>query len=263
MFRNTLITVAVLVSVALPAAGKAAPEKKTKKVPLKVTVVSVTGVAHCRLAADDKGGWRQIKAGDSLDELTIIRTGLGAKVVLRFSDRGDATVRSATKIGIREFRKRGKHVTTRLGLKYGSMRAKVDSSRGTNDFRVKMAVATLSVRGTGGNFGFFGDFGMGMNSTDGKWNAGNTGGRDKDVGEGEQTNDDLDDSGDMGANDRDTQMGDPNGGTTGNERNNYRDNGGGRGHAFMGGGNTNNLGSTANGGNGHTEGNGNGNGEYP
>ena len=42
-------------------------------------------------------------------------------------------------------------------MKYGAMSARVDASRGANDFRVATPVATLSVRGSIAGWGFFGD----------------------------------------------------------------------------------------------------------
>ena len=236
MFRHGLIVGLALVLFAL--ATVAAAQEAPEKAPLKVTVVSVTGVAHKRAAADPQGKWEQIKVGDALDELTIIRTGLGAEVVLRFSDRGDTTVRSATKLGIGEFYKQADVVTTRLALKYGSLKAKVDSTRGANDFAVSTPVATLGVGASGGSLGSSGDFGTYFNSTSGTWNA-TTDGRSTTVGPGGQTDGNLTNSGNLAAGNRDTQMGDPNGGTTGNEQNNLINNGSGLGLVdFSGGGNT-------------------------
>jgi hypothetical protein len=123
------------------------PAEAAEVARLKVTVESVTGKAQRRNPAED-GKWTALKAGDALDELTVIRTGFGSKVVLVFADRGRVTVDSVTKIGISEFRKKEKKVNTRLGLKYGTLRAKVNSKVGPVDFRVQSPTATLSVRGS-------------------------------------------------------------------------------------------------------------------
>ena len=119
---------------------------------MKVTVKSVTGIAERRDRNVKNGKWEQMKAGDILSEHTIIRTGLGCKTVLQFGEGNDVTIRSGTKIGMSSFSKDGKRVKTfktRLGLKYEEIRAKVDASRGPNDFRVHTPVPTLAA-GRGG-----------------------------------------------------------------------------------------------------------------
>ena len=118
------------------------PETKSK-----VTVVSVAGKADEFLP--DKGRrWAPLRAGAVLDELTIIRTGWGAKVVLQFEDRGELVIRGGTKVGVSQFRRRGREAKARIHLKYGSVRLSVDKGRGPNDFRVVTPVATLAVRGS-------------------------------------------------------------------------------------------------------------------
>ena len=112
---------------------------------LKVTVVSVSGPAQKMTPGAAAPQWEPLKADDKLDEMTIVRTGLNATVVLRFEDRGQFTINSATKIGISEFRKEGSVVKGEVGLKYGSVHASVDSSRGATSFQVSTPVATLSV----------------------------------------------------------------------------------------------------------------------
>jgi len=159
---------------AAPAPAKPAPKAPAAKKAankLEVTVVSVSGIAEQRSAAVEKAKWTTIKAGDVLDEMTIIRTGLGAKVVLKMADSGKVTVKSGSKIGIASFRKTGKLVKTRLGLKYGAIRAQVDSSRGANDFRVRTAVGTLAATGTGGDLAQWGDFSFQAKGTEGAWQA--------------------------------------------------------------------------------------------
>ncbi len=223
MLKHVIIGIFILATISLPVSAE------DKTVALKAAVVSVSGIAQQRSAADPKGKWRPIKAGDVLDELTIIRTGLGSRVVLGFSDRGQTVIRSATKVGIKEFSRRGRHVKTRLGLKYGSMRAKVDSTRGTNDFKVRTPVATLSVRGTSGRLGFSGDFGLHLHGTTGTWNVKNKAGRARNVIAGERTTGKLTKSIKLAAARRGVKMGDPNGGTRGKEAKNLQKFGGGLG----------------------------------
>ena len=156
---------------ATAATATAAPKAPAKNADnkIKVTVVSVSGIAEKRSAVDANAKWSPIKTGDVLDEMTLIRTGLGAKVELKLSDRGSVTVKSGSKIGIASFRRTGKLTKTRLGLKYGAIRAQVDSSRGANDFRVRTAVGTLAATGTGGHLAQWGDFSLQARGTEGAW----------------------------------------------------------------------------------------------
>ncbi len=148
-----------------PAAAAAAGARE------QVVVESVTGVASKRLASDPNAKWERIKVKDALDVLTIIRTGLGAEVVLRFGRRGRVTVGAATKVGIGEYLTKGALMKAQLGLKYGSVGVNVDSRAGENDFTVATPVATLSVRGTAGPIHFGGAFGLNMRGTSGIWNV--------------------------------------------------------------------------------------------
>jgi len=153
--------------------------------PLVVTVKSVTGPAE-RMTAGADEGWVQLKAGDKLGELTLIRTGFGARVELAFADNSTAVVRRATKMGISQFRKQAQVTRTQVGLKYGSVRADIDKARGPSDFRVRTAVATAAAQGTGG-LAKFDETGMGMTSTESNWLVTNaTGGLD--LAAGEHTN---------------------------------------------------------------------------
>ena len=121
-------------------------------------VVSVSGSAQKRLPGEDQK-WQPLEVGELLDLRTIIRTGLGAEVVLMFGDRSKVTIANATKVGIGQFSKRDGLVSIHLGLKYGAIRASVDSSRGPNDFQVKTPVATLSIRGSEKQGSYFVDVG--------------------------------------------------------------------------------------------------------
>lgn len=219
---------------AAPAADKPAkkPEAKApakpKDAPMKVTVVKVVGVASYR-SADPKAKWQRLKAGQVLDELSLVRTGLGARVVLRFADYAQVTVKSATKIGIKEFRKSAKtqRVKTHVGLKYGAMRTHVDSTRAANDFSVSTPVATLSVRGTRGRTAFTGDLGHYTDSTEHRW-YGLTSLGPIGLDEGEGT-DGVNPPSLLARIDTNTQTGDPFGGLTWIEWLNLMFYGGGRG----------------------------------
>lgn len=157
----------------------------------KVTVESVTGPAQKLVAAGGAGPakakWEPLKAGDILAENAVIRTGLRAKVVLRFEDRAVVTLDTATKMGIGEFRKVGRKAKVRLGLKYGRMGTAFETDKGPNDVKVTTPVATLSVRGCGGYMGFTGDWGLWFMSLQDAWGAQNNSGGTRNVNPGEMT----------------------------------------------------------------------------
>jgi len=140
-----------------PAATKPADAEKGAK--LAITVKEVAGRVQKMVTEDGKKTWAPLKAGEAVDEMTVIRTGFRSKVVLQFSDNSVVEVHRATKMGVAEFRKKGKVVKTRLGLKYGSMRTTVERARGPNDFTVATPVATMAVTGSNPSQGFTGDFG--------------------------------------------------------------------------------------------------------
>ena len=226
----TVITAVMVLATAVWADDPPAPtdaDAPAEGQRLAVTVVSVSGAAQYRSAADEDGQWLPLAAGAELSELAIIRTGLDTQVVLHLGDRSEITIRSATKVGIASLRAGPQErVTARVGLKYGSIHAQVDPSQGPNDFQIRTPVATLSVRGTGGNVGF-GHQGMGTSGTDGTYNNDTSNG-DTDVDEGEQSDEDGTPSGDLDEEDRNLPNGDPNG-QGGDEEKNLDQNGGGRG----------------------------------
>ena len=198
---------------AVAAADKLAGKDNAGFTALKAAVKSVSGIVE-RLSGDDKNArWKPLKVGDILSERTLVRTGLGGSAVLKFADRGDVTVKSGTKIGISSFRKSGKLVKTRLGLKYGALRAKVDSSRGANDFRVRTAVATLAATGTSGNMAQWGDFSLQFQGTTGAWKA-NTDRKITTIRRGEWTDRNAAQSLDIVLDKLDPKIGDPHGGLT-------------------------------------------------
>lgn len=201
----------------------------------KVTVISVKGSASYRHLAEKDSKWKKLQAGDKLGELCVIRTGFGAKVELEFADRGRWTVKSSSKFGIREYTKKGNHVKAHLGLKYGYIDGKIDSSRGTNDFRVTTPVATLAATGTGANIGYTGDRGMGAYGTHGSWNMGTAMGS-RNLAMGQRTDGKRTLSSFILM--QQLAAGLSPKGQTGIERMNTDDNSGGRGLMFLGGGKT-------------------------
>jgi hypothetical protein len=153
----------------------------------KVTVESVKGPAQYCDTSGGKTKWVALKRGDKLGELTIIRTGFGAKVVLHFKDDTRVTIHGAAKMGIREFKKSEKVTKTQLGLKYGVIKARVDSTRNPNDFKVKVHNTTLAVTGTGLGIGAFFDLGALFTNIFGSTRTSNQGGSRSMDGKGQQT----------------------------------------------------------------------------
>lgn len=142
-------------------------EAAAKPQPLVATVKEVKGNAQC-LKAGEGEKWRPLKAGDKLDEMSVIITGFRTRVVLAFADNSEVVINRATKMGIAQFRKVGKVTRTRIGLKYGSMRTNISKARGPSDFAVSTAVATLAVGGSGSHIGFS-DFGLMLGAFAGDW----------------------------------------------------------------------------------------------
>jgi len=197
--------------------------------PLTALVVSVEGSAEHTIAnGSDELTWTAIESGDTLEERSLIRTGLGATVVLKFSDRGDVIVRGATKCGIASFRKEEgtEKVKVRMGLKYGYLNAKVDASKGKNDFQVATPVGTLAAKGSQVSVGFT-TLGLGVNGQAGFWSV-NTQQGNSQVGAGQQTDEKGTPDNQLADADRDTKTGDPFG-QTDTESWNLINNGGGRG----------------------------------
>jgi hypothetical protein len=184
----------LLIGLLLTTAALGAPEDKKDAAPagepVQVTVAEVTGQAQWMDAAAEEVSWTTIKKNDVLSELVVIRTGLRSSVILKLEDRSLVTIRSGTKIGIAEARRSGASAKTRLGLKYGSIRAKVDSTAGPSDFQVSTPVATLSVRGSVDDFSYGGDNGAKGESFAGLLKL-QANGRSQTVNPGEQTTDKL------------------------------------------------------------------------
>ncbi|MCE5325336.1 MAG: FecR domain-containing protein [Planctomycetaceae bacterium] len=213
-----------------PAPAAAAPAVAGAPLaPLQVTVVTVTGSAQKLETAKAGAAWQPLKAGDVLGEQTLIRTGLGAQVVLKLADRGTATVSSGTKIGIAEFRKMNTGIKARLGLKYGSINTKVDPSKGRNDLKVATPVATMTITGTDTDTANNADTGYAHQNNTGTSNTTTNNGFSQNTSNGEGTNGQGDTSIDQTVQNTTTNMGDTGGGQTNNELWSQDINGSGRG----------------------------------
>jgi hypothetical protein len=197
---------------------------------IRATVIEVQGVAEkAQLQADhEKPHWEPITQGEKLGSATLIRTGLNSKVVLKFEDRGTTQIGPVTKGGIAELAKTGNHVKTRMGMKYGTMKVKVDSSRGTNDYSVSTPDATAAVTGTSGNIGV--GLSTALDGKTGTWSfSKNRNKQNLPVSAGQSGNSgNMDLASNLQGQNLDPGMGDVNGGLTAGERNNLINNGGGQ-----------------------------------
>lgn len=224
MIIPLLVVIATVLSVTIDAgAAEKDPAGAAGEVPRMVTIESVKGSAEY----SKDGKWLPLKRGQKISELTVIRTGFGANVVLHFRDDTRVTVSRCTKMGIRRCRDRGRTTNTRLDLKYGTLRSKVDSSRAPNDFRVNVHGTVLAVTGTGGNTTFWPDSGMDHHSTEHTWNIRNAKG-EKNLDENLKTDDDLTPSDTITKRDMATGQGDGYG-LTREEKDRLIDHGSGRG----------------------------------
>jgi len=194
-----------------------------------VTVTSVSGPAQKMDTSQPEPTWQPLAAGDTLGEKTLIRTGLRTKLVLRFEDRGEVTLTGPGKMGISQFRPRRRSTTTRLGLKYGTVRASVDRTQGPHDFRVSTPVATLSVRGSKSRFACLPDNNRGLKTQvdEGTWNSDSSQGS-QNAGKGENTDNTGEHNDEINQKQGDTEQGDAFG-QTGDEKDNQNKNGDGRG----------------------------------
>ncbi len=126
---------------------------------LVVTVKEVKGTA-ARQVPDKNQPWVPLRAGDRIEEGTLIRTGFRSGVTLLFADNSVVKIGSGTMMGVGGFRKDGKVTRTRIRLQRGTIRANVHKARGPNDFRVATPVAALAVVGTSGQIRFSSDLGL-------------------------------------------------------------------------------------------------------
>ena len=121
---------------------------------LTATVVSVEGTAQYRDGSVKDSEWQDLEAGMELGERIIILTGFRSEAVLNFPSQGEILVRGSTMIGISAFRQQGDEYLTRVGMRYGSVRASVDHDRPAGEFAVQTAVATAAPRGSFGDISF-------------------------------------------------------------------------------------------------------------
>lgn len=226
-FIGVCVCVVLLTLSFAVAAENAAADGKA----MTAKVISVRGLAKKMQADKENSPWTPVKVNDQLTQYSVIRTGLNSQVVIDFADRGLVTVDSGTKVGISKFisiEGAGARITANVGLKYGSMRLKVDRTHGVSDFSVSTAVATLSVHGTDGQIAFSGDQGLFLRGAEGTF-AVVRGVRSRMVAANQRVDGNLSRSTDLKNQERDTVVGDTSGGLTEDEKVNLADFGTGRG----------------------------------
>lgn len=219
---SCFIAVCVLIvfgSLSPAVAAEAATDDPNDPNEMRAKVVSVRGIAKKMQANQEEPKWTPLKADETLGQYAVVRTGFNSQVVLHFADRGQVTIDSGTKVGISQFaaiQGTAGNIRANLGLKYGSMRLKVDRSRGASDFSVSTAVATLSVRGTDGWMAFFADLGVALRGAEGTW-AVIKGIKSRAVSGNQRTNNALDRSDKIKTLERNGQLSDLTGGSTADE----------------------------------------------
>lgn len=109
-----------------------------------ISVVSVKG----KVAYKDGGVWKSLSKGQTLAEGAKISTGMNSYAVLNI-DGATVKIRPLSMIRVNKNTLKGDSSNTSLGLKYGSVSAKIPKLRKLKTvFKVSTPVATSSVRGT-------------------------------------------------------------------------------------------------------------------
>ena len=144
---------------AQPAAGEA-----------RVTAEAVSGsVEYATPAADGTLTWARLEPKASIPANSFIRTGFRSSVELKFPDGSTVVVNRATKVGIADLKTPAGQGKTKIGLKYGTIRAEVQKGQKEGDFQVATPAATLSVGGSIADIGYAIDTCMGVVVEDGGW----------------------------------------------------------------------------------------------
>lgn len=111
----------------------------------RATVESATGTVEFRSPG---GSWRPVEVGQSIDRGTTISTGFNSRAQLRLAN-SVVEVAPLTRMTLEELLQTSDTVSTDLFVRVGRVRANVQTTEGLeNNFRVRSATATASVRGT-------------------------------------------------------------------------------------------------------------------
>jgi len=132
---------------------------------------AVKGTVETRPGKDQP--WTPVKVGMRLPPGADIRTGFRARCILDMTD-SLVQIDPLTVIRIGELRRDGKTVRTRLYMMQGNTQAVVEQGKIESDFAIVTPSATLSVRGSFINTGFFPVFGGSYGATSGLMAVRNT-----------------------------------------------------------------------------------------
>jgi len=117
----------------------------------QVTVKTITGFAQVKESANSD--WRALKVGDKLQNGSVIYTGFKSSVIIQTID-ATVEIKPLTQMTIASIIASENRVTTDLKLKYGKVKADVNTNKQTQTlFKVRSANSTASVRGTSFIFG--------------------------------------------------------------------------------------------------------------
>ena len=113
---------------------------------LRATVNEISGKVDYKTQGGD---WTPLSVGDTLNPGDSISTGFNAKAVLILGDTSVLVANALTRLTLSELAEKEGTVTTDLFLDVGNVRAEVHSSdEVSNDFQIRNANSTASVRGT-------------------------------------------------------------------------------------------------------------------
>ena len=113
---------------------------------LTATIREISGKVESRTPT---GEWTPVKVGDVLNAGDSISTGFNSKAVMVLGDTSVLVAKDLTRLTLTELYKKKDTVVTDLFLDIGNIRSEVHSSDSVaNDFKVRSANTTASVRGT-------------------------------------------------------------------------------------------------------------------
>ena len=156
------------------------------KIPLEVTIKSMKGDVDIRLPGGIE--WKRASMGMVLKEGTQISTGYGAEAELQLADSSIVNVYQLTQIGIDKFFRERAKVKTKINLKIGRVKAKVQRIEDElSDFDVVTPTSVVSARGTVTRVGET-DFGTNASAEKHTIEVRDTKGRKEIVREGQESN---------------------------------------------------------------------------
>lgn len=114
---------------------------------LEVTINTIEGDVEVKKV--DEKEWVTAEVGMKLKEGSKISTGFKSKAVLLFADNSTVVVKPLTQLNINRFNQQSNEVQTKLGLRIGAVRVKVNEKQSVKtDMKIYTPNATASVRGT-------------------------------------------------------------------------------------------------------------------